>query len=67
MGRIFLDLRKIVTRPHKVLNLGLSEDGKLGPKTIAVIKTWQKSHGLVSDGLVGAKTKAAMQSEAEKD
>ena len=42
------------------LSLGLVVDGKLGPKTIAVIKTWQTANGLVSDGLVGAKTKALM-------
>ena len=42
------------------LSLGLVVDGKLGPKTIAVIKTWQTANGLVSDGLVGAKTKAMM-------
>jgi peptidoglycan hydrolase-like protein with peptidoglycan-binding domain len=37
-------------------------DGKLGPKTIAVIKTWQKEHGLVADGLIGVKTKLMMNS-----
>lgn len=42
------------------LNLGLVVDGSLGPKTIAVIKKWQKDNGLESDGLVGAKTKAMM-------
>ncbi len=42
------------------LNLGLTVDGKLGPKTIAVIKKWQKDNGLVADGLVGTKTKAMM-------
>ncbi|MCC7160106.1 peptidoglycan-binding protein, partial [Candidatus Nomurabacteria bacterium] len=42
------------------LNLGLIVDGKLGPKTIAVIKKWQKEHGLVPDGLVGKKTKDMM-------
>ncbi len=40
------------------LNLGLALDGKLGPKTIAVIKKWQKDNGLVADGMVGPKTKA---------
>jgi peptidoglycan hydrolase-like protein with peptidoglycan-binding domain len=40
-------------------------DGKLGPKTIVVIKKWQKDHGLVADGLIGAKTKAMMNQEAE--
>ncbi|MFA5932207.1 MAG: peptidoglycan-binding domain-containing protein [Candidatus Paceibacterota bacterium] len=46
------------------LNLGLVVDGKLGPKTIKVIKQWQKDHGLVADGLIGAKTKAKMNAEA---
>jgi len=44
------------------LNLGLAIDGKLGPKTIAVIKKWQKDNNLKSDGLIGAKTKAKMNS-----
>jgi len=47
------------------LNLGLKLDGKLGPKTIAVIKKWQKDNGLVADGLIGAKTKAKMNSQAQ--
>jgi hypothetical protein len=45
------------------LNLGLVIDGKLGPKTIAVIKKWQKDNGLLDDGLVGPKTKALMNSK----
>jgi hypothetical protein len=45
------------------LNLGLVLDGKLGPKTIAVIKIWQANHGLVADGLVGPKTKVMMLAE----
>ncbi|MFA5791914.1 MAG: peptidoglycan-binding domain-containing protein [Candidatus Paceibacterota bacterium] len=45
---------------NQVLSLGLVVDGKLGPKTIAVIKKWQKANGLVADGLVGPKTKAKM-------
>lgn len=44
------------------LNLGLVIDGKLGPKTIAVIKKWQTDNGLVDDGLIGAKTKLRMNS-----
>ncbi len=47
------------------LNLGLMLDGKLGPKTIAVIKKWQKDHKLVADGLIGPKTKAMMNAEAD--
>jgi len=50
---------------NKVLNLGLVLDGKLGPKTIAVIKQWQKDNGLVADGLIGAKTKAKMNAQAQ--
>jgi len=42
------------------LNLNLTIDGKLGPKTIAVIKKWQKANNLVPDGMVGVKTKAKM-------
>ncbi|MEK7539021.1 MAG: peptidoglycan-binding domain-containing protein [Patescibacteria group bacterium] len=45
------------------LNLGLVVDGKLGPKTIKVIKQWQKDNGLVADGLVGKKTKALMNAQ----
>jgi len=42
------------------LNLGLVLDGIIGPKTIAVIKKWQKENDLVADGLVGPLTKAKM-------
>ncbi|TSC78087.1 MAG: penicillin-resistant DD-carboxypeptidase [Parcubacteria group bacterium Gr01-1014_24] len=50
---------------NKVLNLGLVLDGKLGPKTIAVIKKWQKDNGLKADGLIGKKTKALMNAMAK--
>ncbi len=63
-GESVKQLQKVL---NKILKLGLAEDGKLGPKTIAVIKKWQKDHNLVADGLVGAKTKAAMKAEAESD
>jgi hypothetical protein len=45
---------------NRSLHLGLKIDGILGPKTIAVMKTWQLQHGLVPDGLIGPKTKALM-------
>lgn len=51
---------------NKVLSTKLAVDGKLGPKTIAIIKKWQKSKGLKADGLVGKLTKAAMIAEANK-
>src|SRR3990167_5171063 len=38
---------------NDTLNLGLKLDGILGPKTIAVIRKWQRDNGLVSDGLLG--------------
>ena len=60
-GAAVMELQRFL---NKFLNLGLVVDGKLGPKTIAVIKQWQKAHGLVADGLIGVKTKAMMNAEA---
>lgn len=50
---------------NKNLNLNLKIDGKLGPKTITVIKKWQKENDLKPDGLVGQKTKEKMNSLAQ--
>jgi len=44
-------------------NSNLVVDGKLGPKTIAIIKLWQSASGLVADGLVGPKTKEKIKAE----
>lgn len=38
----------------------LNEDGKLGPKSVAAIKSFQTAHGLTSDGIAGPKTKTAL-------
>jgi len=38
----------------------LAEDGQIGPKSVAAIKSFQLSHGLVSDGIAGPKTKVAL-------
>ncbi len=35
-------------------------DGVYGPKTVAAVKYFQKKNGLTQDGIVGAKTAAAM-------
>jgi hypothetical protein len=56
-GDAVMELQKFL---NTKLNLNLVVDGKLGPKTIEVIKTWQTANGLVSDGLVGTKTKMMM-------
>lgn len=38
----------------------LQEDGKLGPRSVAAIKSFQAAHGLIPDGVAGAKTKTAL-------
>ncbi|MFA5841278.1 MAG: ice-binding family protein [Candidatus Paceibacterota bacterium] len=63
-GNAVMELQRFL---NAKLSLGLAVDGKLGPKTIAVIKKWQKAHGLVADGLIGAKTKAKMNLEAQSN
>ena len=40
--------------------LKITADGDFGPKTESAVKSWQKKNGLVSDGVVGPKTWAAM-------
>jgi len=48
---------------NKKLLLSLVIDGKLGPKTVTIIKKWQKDYNLAPDGLVGNKTKAIMNAQ----
>ena len=38
--------------------LGISADGKFGPKTKAAVMAWQMKWGLVADGMFGAKSRA---------
>jgi len=59
-GSIGDDVKELQRFLNKALGLGLKEDGILGPKTIAIIKQWQKSQGLKDDGVVGPQTKAKM-------
>lgn len=58
-GAAVMELQRFL---NAKLGLGLVVDGKLGFKTIAVIKAWQKANGLVADGLVGKLTKIKMHS-----
>jgi len=52
---------------NKTLNLSLELDGTLNAETIAAIKKWQGDHGLVTDGVVGAKTKVLMYSSVNQN
>jgi hypothetical protein len=63
-GSAVMELQRFL---NAKFNLSLILDGKLGPKTIAIVKQWQKDHGLTADGLVGAKTKAQMNIEAQNN
>jgi peptidoglycan hydrolase-like protein with peptidoglycan-binding domain len=40
--------------------VGVSPDGKFGPKTEAAVRVFQRDHGLVPDGIVGPKTWRAL-------
>src|SRR6266536_3123221 len=45
------------------LGAKLKADGKIGPKTLAAVRAFQRSHGLKVDGLVGPKTTAALRAK----
>jgi peptidoglycan hydrolase-like protein with peptidoglycan-binding domain len=40
--------------------VGVTPDGKFGPKTEAAVREFQRNHGLVPDGIVGPKTWQAL-------
>ena len=40
--------------------VGVSADGKFGPRTKAAVRTFQRDHGLVPDGIVGPNTWRAL-------
>lgn len=43
--------------------LGISIDGKFGAQTLQAVKTFQDSHNLVADGIVGPMTLAALRKQ----
>ena len=49
------------------LGYGISVDGKYGSATEQAVKDFQEEHGLVADGVVGAKTWAALDAAQPTD
>lgn len=45
---------------NQLANAGLTVDGYIGPLSRLAIKRFQAAHGLTADGIVGAKTEAAL-------
>src|SRR5207302_1681435 len=45
---------------NQVMNAGLRVDGVSGPATRRAVTVFQKSHGLVPDGILGRRTYAAL-------
>jgi hypothetical protein len=58
VGSIGEPVRELQRFLNKELKTDIKVDGKLGPKTILIIKNWQKKNGLKADGIIGSKTKA---------
>ncbi len=46
------------------LGIDLIIDGKLGSKTLAIVKQWQRDNNLEPDGFIGSKTKELMNAKA---
>jgi peptidoglycan L-alanyl-D-glutamate endopeptidase CwlK len=53
------NVRQIQQQLQK-LGYKIADDGKFGPKTDAAVKDFQRKHNLETDGIVGAKTRAAL-------
>lgn len=54
------EIKELQKRLNKELNISLVVDGDFGNKTDIAVKNYQKAHGLLADGLVGAKTRAVL-------
>lgn len=51
---------KAIQGGYNALGYGLVVDGKVGPKTTAAVKDFQKKHGLTPDGVHGPSTEAKL-------
>lgn len=54
------DVKWLQTSLNKLVNAGLTVDGKYGEATQNAVKTFQKANGLTEDGWAGVQTQAAM-------
>lgn len=55
---------KLLVRGYKLPRFGA--DGDFGNETLEAVKQFQRDHGLTADGVVGAKTWGALESNTEK-
>ena len=56
------DAKAVQTFLNWCINSGLNVDGNIGPKSVAAIKVFQKTYGLVVDGIFGSASKSTAQS-----
>lgn len=54
------EIKELQKRLNKELGLTLIVDGKFGAKTDEAVKSYQKIHKLLDDGLVGSRTRAIL-------
>lgn len=62
-GEAVKELQKFL---NNTLSLGLELSGIFDEALVAAVKQWQTEHNLIADGIVGAKTKAAMYASVEQ-
>lgn len=65
-GSTGVEAKKLQQDLNYVLNVGLVADGDFGPKSVAALKLFQKTYGLTTDGVYGAKTQIKMKECIDK-